>query len=138
MEIHRALLDWAEVYFKSRDAMARKIQELVRRENDILIKYKDNREEVIYAFPDLSGATPKKNSSIITLNNPHNMDVICNQWDQYAAVKELRIYFINPFSTLEKKWVLAPSIHAKICDPSSLRTGLKALSENIEPVTESV
>jgi len=48
----------------------------------------------------------------------------------------LSFYFINPFSKLDEKWIIFPHTHHRICDPDSLQTGLRTMSEMVDEITE--
>ena len=65
-----------------------------------------------------------------------NLDELYDNWDKYASIVSLKVYFINPSSSLEKKWVISPYVHSKISDKSSLKAGLNALFETVEPVLQ--
>ena len=75
--------------------------------------------------------------SIVTLNSKENFDMIIKNWHKLISFKFLNIIFANPFSALDKKWVIFPYTHHKICDESSLENGLRAMFEMVEPIEES-
>ena len=57
-------------------------------------------------------------------------------WDEFSKFKGLVFYFINPFSNLDKKWVVQPYVHAQIADNASLKTGLKSMFETVDLLNE--
>ena len=64
--------------------------------------------------------------------------VVFDNWDKLIDFKFLSVYFVNPWSSLDKKWVIYPYTHNRIADEDSLETGLKSMFEMIEPLTESM
>ncbi|MBS3105570.1 hypothetical protein J4234_04895 [Candidatus Woesearchaeota archaeon] len=37
---------------------------------------------------------------------------------------------------MDKKWIVFPHTHHKVCDESSLKNGLRAMFEVVEPIEE--
>lgn len=131
------LLEWAEHYFKSRDAFRKEIVSIDKKEDRIIINF-SNRSETVIAVAELENLKEselQENTAIITLNNRKNVDCLYFKWNRLKDFVSLRIYFINPFSNTDKKWIIAPHIHHKICDEQSLRAGLIAMFETVEPLT---
>jgi len=135
-EINGILIDWAENYFKSRDAYEKKIMDIKKNDNILEIQYKDKLLKII-SSNNLSDIDIG-NFIIITLNNRRNVDYLASNWKKFADFNLLKIYFINPLSTTEKKWIITPFIHDKVCDSSSLRQGLLSMFETVEPLTEEI
>ena len=70
------------------------------------------------------------------LNSKENLDFLMNKWNKLIKFDKLTIFFVNPFSELEKKWFISPYVHNKICDKDSLKLGLKTMFETVESITE--
>src|SRR3989338_5289238 len=113
--VYSYLLDWAINLVKNRDILARQINEIEKTKGnfDFSVKYKDGKEVffIIKALiDDINKILEKmdKNSHfcIITLNNKANFGVVINNWKKLVEYTFLSIYFINPFSQLDKKWVI--------------------------------
>ena len=130
------LLDWAEQFFKSRDAFEKKIITLKKKQDHLEIEYKDKNVK-IYMMPNLKKSKELENNTTITLNNRKNLDFLIENWNFFEKIEGLKIYFINPFSE-EKKWIISPIVHTKISDPSSLKIGLKSLFESVDTITEEI
>ncbi len=131
------LIEWMEKYLVSRDAFTKKIQSIERKENTLKVNRKDE-EEIVIIMPDLDYVKPDGKTTIVSLNNRANIDHLVDNWTRFAQLGNLKIYFINPFSTTDKKWVINPHIHSKICDESTLRQGLLAMFETVEPLTREI
>lgn len=138
-KISKFLVEWAENYFKSRDAFTKSIVSMEKTEKGLDITFKDKKEKVS-VIADLSliqeSILPNlaDNTSIITLNNRKNLDILYDFWSKLNT-KSIKIYFINPFSTTDRKWIINPQVHSKISEPSALKTGLLAMFETVEPLT---
>ncbi|MBD3164797.1 hypothetical protein GF323_06375 [Candidatus Woesearchaeota archaeon] len=138
--IFHFILDWAEKYFKSRDAYNKKITGISRDEDGFTIKYREKQEKII-AIDDLNRLDNSKlgpNLSIVTLNNRKNLDYLYRNWGALLRIEALRIYFINPFSITDKKWAINPNIHSKITEEASLKPGLLSIFETVEPLTPEI
>jgi len=139
-KIIRFLLDWAEHFYKSKDAFYKKIQDIEKKSSSLVIHYKDHAE-IILAIHDLTkfdSQSMQNDTSIITLNNRRNLDTLYQRWTEFSSLSTLKVYFINPFSLLEHKWIIKPYTHARICDDVALKSGLKAMFETVEPLTEEI
>ncbi len=144
-KVHSYLLDWTINLVKNQDILTKKINGIKRNENDFdfSVKYKDENETFFIVKPSIEGidkVLEKINEDlhfrIITLNNKDNLDIMINNYKKLIEYKFLSIYFINPFSQLDKKWVICPYTHHKICDESSLQLGFKSMFEMVEPINE--
>ena len=141
---HSFLVEWTINFAKSKDSIAKKIVQIEngQRGFDLHVKYKD-REQYFIVMPsinDVDSFTSKINNkdyfSIVTINSRKNFDNILKNWDKLVHFKFLNIIFVNPFSETDKKWIIFPNTHQKICDESSLETGLKSMFEMVEPIEE--
>ena len=138
------LRDWTINFIKNKDIISKKIEKIENGKNgfDLYIKFKD-REQYFIIMPnivDIDQLIQKLNTeayfSIVTLNSKENFDVIVKNWNKLISFKFLNIIFVNPFSELDKKWIIFPHTHHKICDESSLENGLKAMFGMVEPIEE--
>ena len=122
--------------------IARKLECVERIANgfDVKAKYKDKeRFFVVRTTLDidevLSLAEKNKSFTLVVLNTKDNFELVVEKWNNLVTLKELIIIFVNPFSQLETKWVISPYTHHKICDNHSLKLGLKAMFETVDPIT---
>ena len=137
------LLEWAISYVKNKDAISKKIESIDKEKDgfDLLIKYKDRAQYfVIMPVIDINSIMQKlKNDayvSIVTLNSKENFDAVLKSWSRLADFMLINIIFANPFSELDKKWIIFPHTHNKICDEDSLQAGLRSMFEMVEPIDE--
>ena len=141
---HSFLAEWAINFLKNKDILAKKIEKIERDKDgfDVYVKYRDREQYVIVApqLKDIDSMIKKINNisyfSIVTLNSKENFDAIVKKWNALTGFKFLNIIFVNPFSESDKKWVIFPHTHHKICDEGSLETGLKSMFGMVEPIEE--
>ena len=141
---HSFLLEWTINFVKNKDIISKKIEKIENGRDgfDLYVKYKD-REQYFIILPvinDIDSIIQKINNnayfSIVTLNSKENFDMIVKNWSRFVNFKFLNIIFVNPFSELDKKWIVFPHTHHKICDESSLENGLKSMFGMVEPIEE--
>lgn len=141
---HSFLADWTLKYIKNKDIISKKIEHIENGKDgfDLYVKYKD-REQYFIIIPnivDIDSLIQKINNnfhfSIVTLNSKENFGTLVKNWNRLISFKFLSVIFVNPFSELDKKWVVFPHTHHKICDESSLENGLKSMFSMVEPIEE--
>ena len=129
------ILEWAENYVKHRDMIFGRIDKIDKQQNRLLVTYKDGSVEQILPYPDLEIVDITKIKpavTIITLNTKHNFDVLIKKWKSFSETKDLKMIFFNPESEIEKRWIIKPYVHNRICDDKSLKQGLKAMFDTVE------
>lgn len=141
---HSFLVEWTANFVKNKDVVARKIENIEKNKDgfDLYVKFKD-KEQFFIISPSINNLDliiPKLKSDsyfcIVILNSGENLDSLIKNWRRLIEFKFLSVIFVNPFSQLDKKWIIYPYTHHKICDESSLKTGLKSMFEMVEPIEE--
>ncbi len=138
------LVEWSMHFIKNKDLISKKIEKIENGKDgfDIYVKYKDREQYFIIApsIADIDLVIERLNNnfyfSIVTLNSRENFEIILKNWNKLVNFKFLNIIFVNPFSELDKRWIVFPHTHHKICDESSLENGLRAMFEMVEPIEE--
>ena len=138
------LNEWAIDFIKNKDITAKKIESIENGKNgfDLYVKYKDRQQYFIIApsISDMDSIIKKisdnSHYTIVTLNSKENFDAMIKNWPKLIRFKFLNIIFVNPFSQLDKKWIVFPHTHHKICDEASLENGLKSMFGMVEPIEE--
>lgn len=138
------LAEWTINFIKNKDIISKKIENIENGRNgfDIHVKYRD-REQYFVIAPSLSNIDSiiqkidnHAHYTIVTLNSKENFDAMLKNWAKLVNFKFLSIIFANPFSELDKKWIIFPFTHHKVCDESSLENGLKSMFDMVEPIEE--
>ncbi len=141
MEINSFLAEWAIGFLENKDAIKKEIIKVERNCEgfDFCIQCREKTKYFLVrpAFdgPILEKTKKEYSFGIIALNNAKNIKLLASEWKKLAEDRFLSVYFINPFSNTEKAWVIHPYTHNKVCDISSLETGLKSMAEMVEPIT---
>ena len=138
------LTDWTIQFVKNKDVVAKKIEKVENGKDgfDLYVKYKDREQYFIIApeIIDISTILKRVNNnayfSLVTLNSRQNFEIILKNWSSLISFKFLNIIFVNPFSELDKKWIVFPHTHHKVCDENSLETGLRSIFKMVEPIEE--
>ncbi len=141
---HAFLLEWTVNFIKNKDIISRKIEKIKNGKDgfDLYVKYKDREQYFIIApnIIDIDSIIKRINNnayfSLVTLNSKENFDAVLKSWSKMISFKFLNIIFVNPFSGLDKKWIVFPYTHHKISDESSLENGLKTMFAMVEPIEE--
>ena len=143
--VYKYLVDWIIDYLKNKDLLLKKI-ELIDKDKkgfDVYVKFKDKERFFIVkpVIDDVDGILSKFNAEghfgLVVLNTSGNFDVLIKNWGRFVKFKRLCIYFVNPFSKLDKKWVIYPYTHNNICEKDALEKGLKSMFEMVEPLIGS-
>lgn len=142
---HSYLVEWTENFVKNKDVIAKKIENIEKNKNgfDLHVKFKDKEQFFIItaSISDLNSIVARINNDcnfcIVTLNSRENLENLLKNWRRLIELKFLSIIFVNPFSQMDKKWIIYPYTHHRICDESSLKTGLKSMFEMVEPIEEA-
>tara|TARA_Y100000034_G_scaffold40026_2_gene49323 strand:+ start:15543 stop:16040 length:498 start_codon:yes stop_codon:yes gene_type:complete len=140
------LTDWLEKLIKSKDVFHKTIVSIEKKDYGLYVKHK-GKEKMFFveAFvSNFSGLLKvlKKNSgnkwvSLVVVNNKGNFKLIIKNWKQLVGLgPQFSIYFVNPFSLLDKKWIIFPSTHHKIADSESFEKGLKSMFSMVDGIGE--
>jgi len=142
---HKYLKEWIINFFKNKDLILKKIESIKENKQgfDVYIKFKD-KEKFFIIEPSienidntLSRLDDKRHFGLVLLNTNDNFDILVNNWNKFIKIKNLCIYFVNPFSKLDKKWIIYPYTHNNICEEGALEKGLRSMYEMVEPLPES-
>ena len=144
---HDFLLEWTINFIKNKDIISKKNEYIENGKEgfDLYVKYRDREQYFVIdanitdinpIIRKISGINNAAYFSIVTLSSKENFEVILKNWNKLINFKFLNIIFVNPFSELDKKWIVFPHTHHKICDESSLENGLKAMFSMVEPIDE--
>lgn len=134
--------DWTIHYVKNKDIVSKKIEKIENGKEgfDLYVKYKGREQYfiIVSSINDIDAVLQKVNNnpyfSIVTLNSKENFDILLKNWHKLINFKFLSIIFVNPFSETDKKWIVFPYTHQKICDGYSLKNGLKSMFAMVEPI----
>ena len=135
------LKEWTIEYIKHKDLFKKSIIDI--KINDVIhVKTKD-KEQVYVVMSSLEGFQEaieyaEKDAWVVLVchNTKKNLDALIKNWQTFAKYSKLSTIFANPDSKMDKKWLLYPSTHNKICDPANLKTGLEAMFAMVDEYME--
>lgn len=136
--INSFLVDWSIRFLENKDVIRKEIINIEKGKRNFSIHYKDKigRFFVEPVLGDYIFSKIKNEDYIgfITLNNMANIKFVVSNWTKLIKFKFLSVYFINPFSTSDKVWIIRPYIHDRICDKASLELGLRSMAEMVNTI----
>jgi len=136
-KMHSFLLEWAINYVKNKDLLAKSIESVEKNKEGFLVKFKDRKKMFIVDpfIEDINEVMEKINEeeyfSLVVFNTKENFKVVVEGWNRLIEFKKLSIYFVNPFSQLDKKWIICPYTHHQVGSASSLELGLKTMFDMV-------
>ena len=136
------LLEWAVNYVKNKDLLTKNIESIEKNKEGFVAKFKNKKQFFIIEpfIEEINGMINKMDKeeyfSFVVFNTKENFKVFVDNWNRLTVFKKLSIYFVNPFSQLDKKWIICPYTHHKVGDKSSLELGLKTMFETVESISK--
>jgi hypothetical protein len=129
------LKEWVIEYVKNRDVFRKSIQSIEDKGTEVLVTYKSTIEHCVIE-PVLGNVLPKlddkKNIVVVTSNKKENLKTLIDNWQRLIGYPSLTIYFVNPKSSTEQKWVIRPHMHHKVADDDALKPGLQSMFSTVE------
>ena len=125
--MNERLKNWAIDYIKHRDVFLRNLVKIEDNEIGFDAIFKSKKEKYIIQENLELNDIPKDSSvCYVTLNNQKNFAKLLTEWKILISFEKLKIIFVEKISN-GKHWIIAPYLHDKISDKSSLKAGLKSL-----------
>jgi len=111
-------------------------------EDTLLLNLRDGKKHLYVIIPfleDIDHALARlKDHEPCTLavyNARQNLDLVIKNWEKLVKFKRhFSIYFINPFSKLDKRWIIFPTTHQFVTDKAGLKPGLETLFITVDPI----
>jgi len=124
------LKEWAINYVKNRDLLDKKIVSINDEESGFLVEYKDKTHRYIVEpeLNDLSKLSDEHQTYVI-VSGMKNIDFVVKHWKELIKYEKLSIIFVD--LGLNKRWILNPYTHNKVCDDKSLKNGLVSLYNSL-------
>ena len=136
------LAEWFIRFLKNRDIYFKKIKDMVQKEDLVIVEEKDRTVSYSISCFDidikkmLKEMKPDEHHGLVFYNNEDSFNALVKSWPDLIKLKNLIVYFINPFSTLEKKWIVYPHTHNKITEKGSLKNGLRTMFDTVESISK--
>jgi len=129
------LIGWTEEFVKHKDILSKSIH-VIKKTDDGLIVVRKNTEQIFVIKNNILEAIElaDDNVYIVTLNTRTNLNILVQNWHRLAKMPGMTMYFVNPDSTTEIKWVIRPNLHDKVADDDSLKHGLESMFSMVDEV----
>jgi hypothetical protein len=134
------LAEWITHFLRNRNMVFKTIESIDKHDDyDLVVKHK-TKEQFVLVEPFLNAEIMKKITAdkhilLVSFNTEENFQFILENWKQLATYPNLAIYFVNPESEPDKKWIISPYVHQRICDNASLKMGLRSMFETVTSLT---
>lgn len=141
-EAKEVLTSWIVEYVKSKDVMAKQITAIKPNEQDADVFVEGTlKSQYILIQPALNdlgklAQFKDKHAVVVTANTRANVEYLIAHWAEFAQYPHLCVYFVNPHSAMDKRWIIFPATHDKITERSALRKGIESLFATVEPWKE--
>jgi 2-hydroxy-3-keto-5-methylthiopentenyl-1-phosphate phosphatase len=136
----KLLKEWTVNYIKNRDILLKQIESINEKskEWDVVVKTKTGEKYYLIRpymedFNKILQLLDGNAVTVVVLNTKDNLNILIENWDKLVDYPKFCILFANPYSELEKKWVIYPKTHQFVTEKSSFGRGLKALFQTVEP-----
>lgn len=123
------IIEWSIHHIKQRDLVKNNLVSFKQEEDKILCEYKDSkatyfcREDL--SLEDIKKTDDKEAATFVCRCNEHNFKTLYENWDLFKKKLNLSFIFVN--ASFTDKWMIKPSVHAKIADPATLKQGLRSM-----------
>ena len=133
---YQELKEWLVLFLQHKDIFQKKIVKIEEKEGFVIAEYKDHTHYFaiipkITTFNFLD-SYKDKHLSIIVYNTKDNLKSLISEWSKLADFSMLSVYFVNPHSNTDKKWIIYPFTHHRISEHGALKLGLQTLFESVE------
>lgn len=143
MDEKEFLMNWIVRYVKNKDLILKKIVDVTLDSGGVSVKNKSgqiSRYVVLLSLASLESVVSSQPKDcelcVITINSKDNMNFLVKKWDFAVSNSFLTVIFVNPFSDLDEKWVVKPSIHARICEKKNLARSFSSISETVNLIDD--
>jgi hypothetical protein len=129
------LVEWIEIFLKNKDLIHRRIKSIKKLENSLIVTYQD-REHIYIVVSQLNkdvlDKLNKNHCSIVCYNTKENIQFLKSNWQSFAELPKFSLFFVNPFSKVEKRWIIYPRTHQMLSD--DINQGIDALANGVEVI----
>jgi len=125
------LNEWTVHFVKHKDVFLKKLMDYEVKENRIFFHFKDKDQTyfVVNLFDNAIFDFMKETGykCIVCSSDRQNLKFLVDNWSEFI-VENLTLVFAETISN--KKMLINPFVHNKICDVDSLQLGLESMFEN--------
>ena len=139
-----SLIEWITLFLRNKDMIKQQILHIEEKGHIVHITYKGEKKQDSFCYDTLhdlnevfsaakkSDTEPTYSVNVVCYNTAANLQMLIDHWQQFATHQRLMVYFVNPTSHTDIKWILNPWLHNRIGDQKSLVAGLKSMASMVE------
>ncbi len=141
-EQKQLFVDWIVEFLKNKDAVVRQITNVRKNAEGVDVVIEGSlKNQFVVVQPVLSDiakldALKDKHAVLVTANTKVNVEFLISNWNVLAKFPHLCVYFVNPNSSTDKRWVIFPATHDRITERRALRKGIESMYATVEPWKE--
>lgn len=131
--------EWMVQFQRYKDSYFKKIKDIKDTGDFVEIEFKDKVLSILVkpVIADIKeviafSKEDERFKSLVVANTKKNLKMIIDNWEDICKNTKFNIYFINPVSSTEQKWILSPYTHNRITEKKNLKSGLSALFSQVE------
>ena len=137
MDDFSLLKDWALVYVRQKDVVRKSIKS-VEDTSDGFKVIEESKAVAFVILPFFDESVLDKDFgsgsfNVIVLNSVRNLNFLISNWKFFSSFRNLCIFFVNPKSLGDSRWIVCPFTHSGVADKFSLSKGLNSLFEQVDP-----
>jgi len=129
----QSLIEWSEQYFKHRDIIEKKLKNINKKDNSLILEYKDDKKIALIKpvldkelFANLKELKDYAKKYVITSLSETNIDFLIANWKLFL-IKDMILMFADIKSN--NKVLLNPYVHNMISDPDNIEKAVRTLFE---------
>lgn len=131
----KELTEWAEHYFKHKDIFDKKLKNINKKDNTIILEYNDRKDKsIVYldlnkqVIQDINNISEEFTKVFVVCGKLNkNIDFLIKNWKE-LLIKRLTIIFAD--TSLNTKVLVKPYVHNMVCDPKKLDSAVRCLFNN--------
>ena len=130
------LVEWTSAFIDNLNSYKRDLEKKEINGNIIECMYNGKGSVKYIVEPELKEEVMDKLQGsvvLVCLNKKENLVFMAKNWDNFIKNSKLKVIFSNPKAN--QQWSLIPYVHNKICEPASLRLGLKSIFESVPEIS---
>lgn len=134
------LKDWIISFLKNKDIVSRDIVSIKENIDGFDFVIEGSGKRFVLVVPKLSAddslfaKVSTTSVLLVVFNSRQNLEFLIANWQKFVLNPKLCIFFVNPESSHDKKWIIYPQTHNSLIEPAALRQGLETLFSGVDEI----
>lgn len=126
------LKEWTIHFVKNKDLIHKNLVDYEEQGETLVFHFK-NKEHKYFVLHDLDDSVISfiKQSgfkTVVCIAKKDNLKFLIDNWHSFKSVENLNLIFVRISDN--KRWIINPFVHSRICDDNSLVLGLETMYSN--------